>query len=140
MFHILRSHSGACEVRVDFQGRSVEEIPPLERRAFMRLSSDLIVVNAWLAALAADSGCAAGTVYEYAKVLLYALEWLAQEPMNLSTKEPVGHSLLRLFPSDIRSLMAWLDIPAHLQAEPSYRATSGTLPTGFRPHALPPST
>jgi integrase len=140
MFHAYRFSSGACEIRFDFHGRSIEGIPPLERRAFMRLGPDLIVVNAWLAALAADTGCAAGTVYEYAKVLLYALEWLAQVPVNLSTKKPVGHSLLHLSPGDIRSLMAWLDIPAHQQAERAYLARSGTLPAGFRQHALSPAT
>jgi integrase len=140
MFHISRFPSGACEIRVDFQGRRVEEIPSLERRAFMRLGPDLAAVNAWLAALAADTGCAAGTVYEYAKTLLYALEWLAQEPLNLATKQPAGHSLLHLSPGDIRSLMAWLDIPAHQQAERAHLARSGTLPVGFRQHALSPAT
>src|SRR5258708_36392544 len=36
--------------------------------------------------------------------------------------------------------MAWLDIPAHLQAERAYLAKSGTLPAGFRQHALAPAT
>ncbi len=140
MFHISRFPSGVCEVRVDFQGRCVEEIPPLQRRAFMRLGPDLAAVNAWLAALASDTGRSAGTVYEYAKVLLYALEWLAQEPVNLSTKKPAGHLLLHLSPGDIRSLMAWLDIPADKRAERANLAKSGTLPAGFRQHALSPAT
>jgi integrase len=140
MFHVKRFSSGACEIRFDFHGRHVEEIPPPERRAFMRLSQDLAAVNAWLAALAADTGCSSGTVYEYAKTLLYALEWLAQEPVNISTKRPAGHSLLHLSPGDIRSLMAWLDIPAHRRAERAHLARSGTLPAGFRQHALSPAT
>lgn len=140
MLHCNRFSSGACEIRFDFHGRSIEEIPPLERRAFMRLGPDLAAVNAWLSALAADTGCAAGTVKEYSKVLLYALDWLAQEPVNLSTKEPVGHSLLHLSPGDIRSLMAWLDIPAHQRAERAHLARFGKLPVGFRQHALSTAT
>ena len=140
MYNIYRFSSGACEIRFDFEDRSIEEIPPPERRAYMRLGPDLTAVNWWLAALAADTGCASGTVYEYAKILKYALEWLALEPVNFSTKEPVGHSLLRLSTGDIRSLMAWLDIPAHQQAERTHLARSGTLPIGFRRLALSPAT
>ncbi len=140
MYYIYRFSSGTCEIRFDLAGGAIEEIPPLERRAYMRLGPDLTAVNAWLAALAADTGCASGTVYEYAKILRYALEWLAQEPLNLSTKEPVGHSLLHLSPGDIRSLMAWLDIPAHQQAERAHLAKSGMLPVGFRRLALSPAT
>lgn len=140
LFYIHRSSSDACEIRVDFQERHAEEISPLERRAFMRLCPDLVVMNAWLVALAADAGYAAGTVYEYAKVLLYALEWLVQEPVNITTGKPVGHSLLSLSAGDLRSLFAWLDIPAHQQAERAYLVKTGMLPAGFRKNALAPTT
>jgi len=140
MFFLNRLSSDACEIRFHFAGRELEEIPPLERRTYIRLGSDLASVNAWLSALFANTRYSTGTVYEYAKILRYALEWLAQAPVNLSTKEPVGHSLLHLSPGDIRSLMAWLDIPAHRQAERAQLARSGMLPVGFRQLALSPAT
>src|SRR5215470_15201114 len=94
MFHVHRSPAGMCEIRFDFQDRSANEIAPDERRAFIRLSFSLEVVNVWLATLGVDCRYASTTVYEYAKALVYTLEWLAQEPVNLATQEPVGHSLL----------------------------------------------
>lgn len=140
MFHLCRFPSGACEIRFDFHDRHAEEIPPHERRVFIRLSSSLEVVNAWLAVLAADSNCAPGTVYEYAKALLYALEWLTQEPINIATREPVGHSLLSLNRNDLHSLFAWLDIPAKRSAERRYLVREGKLSAGHRKNAIAPST
>src|SRR5947199_8187107 len=107
MFYVNRLSSDACEIRFSIAGCNIDEIPPPERRTYIRLGPDLTAVNAWLSALSANTKFASGTVYEYAKILRYALEWLAQEPVNLSTKDPVGHSLLHLSPGDIRSLMAW---------------------------------
>jgi hypothetical protein len=43
--------------------------------------------HTWLVALAADRGYSEGTGYEYAKVCRYALEWLAQNPVQLGTKK-----------------------------------------------------
>lgn len=51
-------------------------------------------------------GYASGTEYEYAKVLMYALEWLAQEPVSLITHEPLGYSLFMLSRADLRGLFA----------------------------------
>src|SRR5258708_22507338 len=87
-----------------------------------------------------DVNYSPGTVYEYAKALLYILEWLEQEPVNVFTKEPVGHSLLSLKRSDLRSLFAWLDIPAQRQAERKHLIKTGELPPGYREIALSPST
>ena len=140
MLHINRFHSDVCEIRFDFQGRSAEELSPTARRAFIRLGDDLDIVNTWLKVLAADVNYSAGTVYEYAKALLYTLEWLAQEPVNVFTQEPVGHSLLSLKRSDLRSLFAWLDIPAQRQAERKHLVKTGELPPGYREIALSPST
>jgi hypothetical protein len=131
MFHLCRFPSGTCEIRFDFHDRHAEEIPPFERRVFIRLSSSLEVVNAWLAVLAADSNCSLGTVYEYAKVLLYTLEWLAQEPINIATREPVGHSLLSLNRNDLRSLFAWFDIPAKRSVERKSLVKEGKLSAGI---------
>jgi len=140
MFHLCRFPSGACEIRFDFHDRHAKEIPPHERRVFIRLSSSLEVVNAWLAVIAADSNCALGTVYEYAKALLYTLKWLAQEPINIATREPVGHSLLSLNRNDLHSLFAWLDIPAQRSAERKFLVEEGKLSAGHRKNAIAPST
>src|SRR5438067_2363063 len=140
MFHLYRSPSGACEIHFDFRDRQAEEIPPNEHRAFIRLSSSLEVVNAWLTILGGDCRYAIGTVYEYAKALVYTLEWLAQEPVNMVTREPVGHSLFALSRSDLRSLFTWLDIPANRSAERASLAKQGILSAGYRKHALAPST
>jgi len=140
MFHIYRFPSGACEIRFDFQDRHAKEIPPQERRIFISLSSSLEIGNAWLATLGADCSYATGTGYEYAKALLYTTEWLAQEPVNIATQEPVGHSLLALNRSDLRSLFAWLDIPAHQVAERTSLVKEGMLPAGYRKNAIAAST
>src|SRR5713101_5345912 len=106
MFRVHRHTSGRYEVRLDLQERSAEDLLPTERRAFIRLGPGLAAVNAWLTTLGADTGYAPGTGYEYAKVLMYALEWLAQEPVSLTTHEPIGHSLLTLNRADMRTLFA----------------------------------
>ncbi len=74
MFHLYRSLADLCEIRFDFQDRSANEISPNERRVFIRLSSSLEVVNAWLATLGVDCRYAKTTVYEYAKALVYTDE------------------------------------------------------------------
>jgi len=140
MFHIDRTSSGVCEIRFDFHGRSASEIPQAERRAFMRLSQDIDTVNIWLRVLAADTAYSLGTVYEYAKCLHYACEWLSKEPVNAFTREPVGHSLLTLKRTDLRALFAWLDIPAHMRSERERLVKLGVLPPGYREKALSPST
>ena len=140
MFHIYRFPSRVCEIRFDFEGRSAEEISLSESRAFIRLSHDLDVVNAWMGVLTVDARYSKGTIYEYAKVLLYALEWLAQEPVNVFTRESVGHSLFSLNRSNLRSLFAWLDIPAKRRAERAHLVKTGELPAGYRENALSPST
>lgn len=140
MFQVHRHASGRCEIRLDLQERSVEDLSPAERRAFIRLGPSLAAVNAWPMVLGADTGYAPGTGYEYAKVLMYALEWLAQEPVSLSTHEPVGHSLLVLSRTDMRALFAWLDIPARQQAARTRLAKTGELPPGYRATSLAPST
>lgn len=140
MFHVNRFPSGICEIRFDFQGRDAGEVSPTERRAFICLSHDLDIVNTWLKVLAVDIKYSLGTVYEYAKDLLYVIEWLAQEPVNAFTLEPVGHSLVSLKRSDLRTLFAWLDIPAQKQAEREHFVKTGVLPPGYREIALAPST
>lgn len=97
-------------------------------------------MNAWLAVLAADGNCALGTVYEYSKAMLYALQWLAQEPINIATREHVGHSLLSLNRNDLHSLFAWLDIPAKRSAERKFLVEQGKLSAGHRKNAIAPST
>jgi integrase len=140
MFQVHRHASGQCEVRLAVGERSVEELLPAERRAFMRLGPSLAAVNAWLITLGAETGYASGTGYEYAKVLMYALEWLAQEPVSLTTHEPLGHSLLTLSRTDLRALFAWLDIPARQKTARDRLAKTGELPPGYRAMALAPST
>ena len=140
MFRVHRHLSSRCEVRLDVQERSVEDLLPAERRAFIRLGPSLAAVNAWLITLGADTGYAPGTGYEYAKVLMYALEWLAQEPISLTTHQPIGHSLFVLSRADMRALFAWLDIPARQQAARTRLVKTGELPPGYRATSLAPST
>ncbi len=140
MFQVHRHASGQCEVRLAVGERSVEELSSAERRAFMRLGPSLAAVNAWLITLGAETGYASGTGYEYAKVLIYALEWLAQEPVSLTTHEPLGHSLLTLSRTDLRALFAWLDIPSRQKTARDRLAKTGELPPGYRAMALAPST
>lgn len=90
--------------------------------------------------LGADTGYASGTGYEYAKVLMYALEWLAQEPVSLMTHEPIGHSLLALGQADLRALFAWPDIPARQKTARAHLIKTGELPAGYRAMSLVPST
>jgi integrase len=140
MFQVHRHSSGQCEVRLAVGERSVEELSPTERRAFIRLGPSLAAVNAWLITLGADTGYAPGTGYEYAKVLMYALEWLAQEPVSLTTHEPLGHSLLTLSRADLRALFAWLDIPARQKTARARLVKTGELPLGYRAMSLAAST
>lgn len=140
MFRVHLHASGRCEVRLDVQERSVEDLLPTERRAFIRLGPSLAAVNAWLTTLGADVGYAPGTGYEYAKVLIYALEWLAQEPISLTTHESLGHSLLTLSRADLRALFAWLDIPAGQKTARACLVKTGELPPGYRAMSLAPST
>jgi len=62
-----------CEIRWDFESREPMQRTKEEKRLFLRLGPDLVAANAWLTTLAADSGYSFGTIYEYAKVLLYTL-------------------------------------------------------------------
>jgi integrase len=140
MFRVQRHASGRCEIRFDFQERLAEDVTPSERRTFIRLGPSLAAINAWLTMLAADTGYAPGTGYEYAKVLMYALEWLAQEPVSLTTRKPLGHSLLTLSRTDLRALFAWLDIPARQKTARSRLAKTGELPPGYWAMSLTPST
>ena len=140
MFSVHRFPSGACEIRFDFHGDTAQDIPPLECRAFMSLGPSLHVVNVWLTTLAADVGYATGTGYEYAKVCAYALEWLAQKPVSLTTREPIGSSLLMLKRADVRALLAWLTLPAEPAQLRASLVRTGTLPPGYRTYALAPAT
>lgn len=140
MFQVHQHASGQCEVRLAVGDRPIEELLPGERRAFIRLGPSLAAVNAWLMTLGADTGYASGTGYEYAKVLMYALEWLAQEPVSLTTHEPIGHSLLTLRRADLRTLFAWLDIPARQKAVRAHLVKTGELPAGYRAMSLAPAT
>lgn len=140
MFRLMRCAPETWEIRYNFEARTADELPPRERRAFMALSSSLDAVNAWLAALAADADYSIGTGLEYGKVLLYALEWLAQEPVRLSSQSPVGRSLLTLEPVDVRTLHAWLALPAKRVTDRLHLVKTGRLPPGYRNHLLSPAT
>src|SRR5216683_2204368 len=95
-----------CEIR------SPEQRAREEQRLFLQLGPSLVAVNVWLTTLGADRGYSFGTIYEYAKVLLYALTWLTHKPVQLGTKHSVDLTLFRLSRADMRALFAWLDIPA----------------------------
>lgn len=79
-----------CEVRWDFESRPPEQRSREEQRLFLQLGPSLVAVNVWLTALGADSGYAFGTIFEYAKVLLYTLDWLAQNPCNYTPAIPLN--------------------------------------------------
>lgn len=140
MFSVHRFPSGACEIRFDFHDDIAQDIPPLERRAFMSLGPSLHVVNVWLSTLAADVGYATGTGYEYAKVCAYVLKWLVQRPVSLTTREPIGSSLLTLKRTDVRALLAWLTLPAEPAQLRASLVRTGILPAGYRTYALAPAT
>jgi len=89
-----------------------------------------------LTTIEADTGYAPGTGYEYAKVLMYALEWLAQEHISLTTHEPIGHSLLMLSRADMRTLFAWLDIPARQKTAQSRSRPPIPMPLGMSSRSI----
>ena len=75
-----------CEIRWDFESREPAQRMKQEQRLFFQLGPSLVAVNVWLTALGADSGYSFGTIYEYAKVLLYTLTWLTYKPVQLGTE------------------------------------------------------
>ncbi len=139
MFRVWRAQDGA-EIRFDFAERPAEMVDRAEARAFMRLGPSLDAANGFLRALGADPDRSAGTAYQYAKALRYALEWLALEPVRIDTGAPVGHSLLTLGRADLRALFAWLAIPARRAEERLTLARTGELPPGYRAERLAAST
>ncbi len=129
-----------CEIRWDFESRSPEQRAREEQRLFLQLGPSLVAVNVWLTTLGADRGYSFGTIYEYAKVLLYALTWLTHKPVQLGTKHPVDLTLFRLSRVDMRALFAWLDIPAKDAGARQLLCQTGQLPVGYREHALSAAT
>lgn len=129
-----------CEIRWDFENRGPEQRTRDEQRLFLQLGPSLVAVNVWLTILGADSGYSMGTVYEYAKVLLYTLSWLASKPIQLGTGHPIDLSLFSLSRADMRALFAWLDIPASDSAAREILCKTGRLPVGYREHALSAAT
>ena len=95
-----------CELRWDFEARPPEQRTREEQRLFLHLGPSHVAVNIWLTNLGADSGYSFGTIYEYAKVLLYALTWLTHQPVQLGTGHPIALSLFRLGRADMRALFA----------------------------------
>src|SRR5258708_174636 len=85
-----------CEIRWDFENRAPEQRTREEQRLFLQLGPNLVAVNVWLTTLGADRGYSFGTIHEYAKVLLYALTWLTQKPVQLGTQNGVELTLFRL--------------------------------------------
>jgi integrase len=129
-----------CEVRWDFEYRPPEQRSREEQRLFLQLGPSLVAVNVWLMALGADSGYAFGTICEYAKVLKYTLDWLAQKPVQLQTGYPIEQSLFSLGRADMRALFAWLDIPASASGARQTLCKTGRLPAGYQEHQLSAAT
>ena len=129
-----------CEIRWDFESRSPEQRAREEQRLFLQLGPSLVAVNVWLTTLGADRGYSFGTIYEYAKVLLYTLTWLTHKPVQLGTKHSVDLTLFRLSRADMRALFAWLDIPAKDAGARQLLCQTGQLPVGYREHALSAAT
>ena len=129
-----------CEIRWDFENRPAEQRSREEQRLFLQLGPSLVAVNVWLMALGADSGYSFGTVYEYAKVLLYTLNWLAQKPVQLQTGYRIELSLFSLGRADMRALFAWLDIPASASGARQTLCKTGRLPAGYKEHRLSAAT
>src|SRR5229473_2064196 len=125
-----------CEIRWDFENRLPEQRTREEQRLFLQLGSSLVAINVWLTALGADRGYSFGTIYEYAKVLLYTLTWLTQKPVQLGTQHAVELTLFLLSRADVRTLFAWLDIPAKDVGARRSLCQTGQLPAGYREHAL----
>ncbi len=141
LFTLYRDHTRRlCEVRWDFENRPPEQRSREEQRLFLQLGPSLVAVNVWLTALGADSGYAFGTIYEYAKVLKYTLNWLAQKPVQLRTGYPIELSLFSLGRSDMRALFAWLDIPASAPGARQVLCKTGKLPAGYKEHQLSAAT
>lgn len=129
-----------CEIRWDFENCPPEQRTREEQRLFLQLGPSLVAVNVWLTALGADSGYSFGTIYEYAKVLLYTLTWLSQKPVQLQTGYPVDLSLFSLTRTDMRALFAWLDIPASAPSVRQILCKTGKLPAGYQKHRLSAAT
>jgi len=129
-----------CEIRWDFENRLPEQRTREEQRLFLQLGPSLVAANVWLTTLGADRGYSFGTIYEYAKVLLYALTWLTHKPVQLGTKHAVDLTLFRLSRADMRALFAWLDIPAKDAGARQFLCQTGQLPIGYREHALSAAT
>src|SRR5260370_35482238 len=125
-----------CEIRWDFENRLPELRTREEQRLFLQLGPSLVAVNVWLTTLGADSGYSFGTIYEYAKVLLYALTWLTHKPVQLGTRHAIALSLFSLSRADMRALFAWLDIPASNSGARQALCKTGQLPIDYRQHAL----
>lgn len=129
-----------CEIRWDFENRSPEQRTREEQRLLLQVGPSLVAVNVWLSALGADRGYSFGTIYEYAKVLLYALSWLAQKPVQLQTGYSIELSLFSLGRADMRALFAWLDIPASASGARQVLCKTGKLPSGYHENQLSAST
>lgn len=129
-----------CEIRWDFESRPPEQRTREEQSLLLQLGPSLVAVNVWLSALGADSGYSFGTIYEYAKVLLYTLTWLAQKPVQLQTGYSIGLSLFSLGRTDMRALFAWLDVPASASGARQVLCKTGKLPSGYRGRQLSAAT
>lgn len=129
-----------CEIRWDFESRELMQHTRKEQRLFLQLGQSTTAVNVWLTTLGADRGYSFGTIYEYAKVLLYTLTWLTQKPVQLGTKNTVELTLFQLGRADMRALFAWLDIPAKDEGARQMLCQTGQLPVGFRELALSAAT
>jgi integrase len=141
LFTVYRDASRRfCEIRWDFQDRESSQRTRDEQRLFLQLGPNLVAVNIWLTILGADTGYSFGTIYEYAKVLLYTLTWLAQKPVQLGTGHHVTLSLFTLSRADMRALFAWLDIPASDSGARQFLCKTGQLPVGYRERTLKAST
>jgi integrase len=129
-----------CEVRWDFENRPSEQRTKEEQRLFLQLGPSLVAANVWLAILRVDSGHSFGTISEYAKVLLYTLTWLTNKPIQLGTGHTIAHSLFSLSRADMRSLFAWLDVPAIDSGTRQAACKTGQLPAAYHVHALSAAT
>src|SRR6266700_6834228 len=129
-----------CEIRWDFENRLPEQRTREEQRLFLQLGPSLVAVNVWLTVLGADTGYSFGTIYEYAKVLLYTLIWLTNNPIQLGTGHAIALSLFSLSRADMRALFAWLDMPAKDKGARQLLCKTGQLPAGYRECALSAST
>ena len=129
-----------CQIRWDFEKREPAQRTRAEQRLFLQLGPSLVAVNVWLTILGGDLGYSFGTIYEYAKVLLYTLTWLTSKPVQLGTAVAIEPSLFHLSRVDMRALFAWLDIPASNALTRQTLCKTGQLPTGYRQQALSAAT